>query len=325
MPSRKEGAGGRLRSRDDGLDRQRLVDAQRARMLLALAEVGVERGAPNVTVSDIVARSGVSRRTFYEQFADREQCFMAAFERALGRLAARMHSAYDAKVPWRERVREALVELLCFLDDEPYLGHLLVVQVMGAGPVVLARRQRALAALIVAVDEGRREAPPGHEPPPLVAEGVVGAAFSVVHARILAEGHPPLVGLTNEMMAMVVLPYLGAAAARRELARPLRVRDPQRTAGIGSLRGLDMRLTYRTIRVLVAIGESPGASNRQVAAGAGIADQGQVSKLLRRLQDLGLIRNETEITARRESNAWALTKRGAAVREGICGQASPPT
>jgi predicted transcriptional regulator len=85
------------------------------------------------------------------------------------------------------------------------------------------------------------------------------------------------------------------------------------------LRDLDMRLTYRTVRVLEAIGElrapGPHPSNRQVAEAAGIRDQGQVSKLLARLQQLGLIENAGDGLAKGEPNAWMLTKRGCEVRE----------
>jgi hypothetical protein len=82
-----------------------------------------------------------------------------------------------------------------------------------------------------------------------------------------------------------------------------------------------MRLTYRTIRVLLAIGALGGRgshpSNRQVADAAGIRDQGQISKLLARLQHLGLIDNAGESRAKGEPNKWTLTERGSKVREAI--------
>ena len=74
-----------------------------------------------------------------------------------------------------------------------------------------------------------------------------------------------------------------------------------------------MRLTYRTVRVLVAIGANPGASNREVAEGSGIADQGQISKLLRRLEGLQLVENHGEGQVKGAPNAWYLTERGTQV------------
>jgi DNA-binding MarR family transcriptional regulator len=79
------------------------------------------------------------------------------------------------------------------------------------------------------------------------------------------------------------------------------------------LAGLQMRLTYRTARVLEAVAAQPGASNRQVADHAGIQDQGQVSKLLARLERLGLLVNRGQ----GEPNAWSLTAAGMAVTHSI--------
>jgi AcrR family transcriptional regulator/DNA-binding MarR family transcriptional regulator len=299
-------------------------------MLAAMAEVASGRGAANVTVADVVARSGVSRRTFYEQFADREECFLAAFDEAIERACDSVLPAYDAGGRWRERIRSALTALLQFLDEEPFRGRLLVVETLGAGPAALRRRQQALARIIAAVDEGRSEAKAGEEeaktragPPPLTAEGVAGAVLAVVHTRMLERDTGSLLGLANQLMAMIVLPYAGAAAARHELARP-------RPSKIGRLKPvrhdplteLEMRLTYRTIRVLMAVGAHPGSSNRQVADTAGISDPGQISKLLGRLHHLGLIEKAGAGRARGEPNAWTLTQKGREVERAMAAQTS---
>jgi hypothetical protein len=98
--------------------------------------------------------------------------------------------------------------------------------------------------------------------------------------------------LLGPLMGMIALPYQGAAAAAKEIERPQPVRPVRpRATGKDPLRELDMRLTYRTVRVLLAIGQVPGASNREVAEAAGVEDQGQISKLLARLKTLGLIEN----------------------------------
>jgi DNA-binding MarR family transcriptional regulator len=86
-----------------------------------------------------------------------------------------------------------------------------------------------------------------------------------------------------------------------------------------------MRLTYRTVRVLLAIAERPGASNRVVAQGSGVQDQGQISKLLARLEHLGLISNEGVGASRGEPNAWRLTARGREIERTIRQQTPDPT
>ncbi len=310
-----------------GAGQERVSAIQRSRMVLALVEVARERGVTQASVAHIVARAGVSRRTFYELFEDREDCFLAAFEHALARAAEVVLPAYGAQGGWRERVRAGLTALLGFLDEEPGLGGLLVVDSLSAGPRALERRTEVIDGLIAVVDAGRAQSRTAGDNPPLAAEGVVGAVFSVIHARMLRlrttdgrnshNGGEPFLGLLNQLMGMIVMPYLGTAAARRELAREApAARVVQRVTG-DPLRELDMRLTYRTIRVLVAIAAKPGASNRRIAETAGVTDQGQISKLLTRLEHLGLIQNTGEGPSKGEPNSWTLTATGVQVEHAI--------
>lgn len=321
----------------DGPARARVSEIQWARIIAAMVAIASEHGVGYATVARVVARSGVSRRTFYEIFADREDCFLAAFDQCVGRIAAVVVPAYRQPSKWRERVRGGLTALLELLDREPGIARLTIVETLGAGHRALEHRRRGIAQIITLIDQEGRETGSGEGPPPLTAEGLVGGVLSLIHTRIVDDGDAPLVGLLGPLMAMIVLPYLGPAAARRELAlagtrtrSALASPNGAPTAGVDPLRDLDMRLTYRTIRVLLAIGElgergssggrDPGEeesypSNRQVADAAGIRDQGQVSKLLARLRQLGLIDNAAEGHVKGEPNAWTLTKRGAEVRE----------
>ncbi len=291
-----------------------------------MVEVVGERGVGNVTVAHVVARAGISRRTFYELFEDREDCFLATFDYALGQAASVVVPAYQARDAWRERIRAALAALLGFLADEPGLGALLVVDALGAGPRALARRTSVLSVLIEAVDQGRTEGKSGGQAPSLTAEGIVGAVLSVIHARLLKQRNGTglaLSGLLNPLMSMIVMPYLGQSAARRELERPVPTVRNAQPPRANPLRDLDMRLTYRTVRVLLAIAEHPGASNRQIGEHAGVHDQGQISKLLTRLHKLGLVNN---IAGERRSNVtgapneWTLTTKGQDVQHAINAQ-----
>jgi AcrR family transcriptional regulator len=316
-----------LRPGRDGRGREQVSDIQRARMLAAIVDVVAERGAANVTVARVVARSGVSRRTFYEIFRDREDCFLAAFDDWIARIASEVIPAYEQPAIWREKIRAALCALLQLLDYEPGMGRLVIVETLGAGPKALERRQRVLAQVITAVDEGRLEAKGGDGPPPLTAEGIVGGVLAVLHGRLVEKNPGRLTELTGPLMGMIVLPYMGPAAARKELDRPV-PKAPARPRPVNSdpLRELEMRLTYRTVRVLMAVGTLGGRgsypSNRAVGDGAGITDQGQISKLLKRLRRLGLIENKGAGAARGEPNAWTLTERGREVHGAISEQST---
>jgi AcrR family transcriptional regulator len=310
-------------------------------MLTAMVEVAGERGVGNVTVAHVVSRAGISRRTFYELFEDGEDCFLAAFDYALERAASVVVPAYESESVWRERVRAGLAALLGFLEDEPGLGTLLIVDALGAGPKALERRTSVLSTLIETVNKGRNDGKSGKQAPPLTAEGIVGAVFSVIHARLLEQQNTTttrrsqngrsssssssssssttgtLSALLNPLMSMIVMPYQGASAARRELDRPIpNVREPQPPRH-NPLRDLEMRLTYRTVRVLQAIAEHPGASNRHIAEQAGVHDQGQISKLLNRLHKLGLIENTGEGHTKGAPNEWILTTKGQDIQHAI--------
>jgi AcrR family transcriptional regulator len=311
-----------------------VIEIQRARLVAAMVEVSAERGAGNVTVAHVVDCAGVSRRTFYEIFRDRQQCFLAAFDEGIKRASRYVLDAYDPEVGWSVRVRTALTGLLSFLDVECGMGRLLIVESLGAGAHAFERRQRVLAQAIALIDEGRKQAREDSELSMLTAEGIVGGVLSVLHSRLLVSSSLSTVGdlrmrgmgggslleLTGPLMSMIVLPYLGPAAARRELSKPV----PEAPAIVprsgGSLGRLEMRLTYRTVRVLLAVAAGPGGSNRAVADRAGIGDQGQISKLLSRLEGLGLVANTGTGPGQGAPNAWTLTQKGEEVHGALATQ-----
>jgi AcrR family transcriptional regulator/DNA-binding MarR family transcriptional regulator len=304
-------------------------ELQRARLLAGAVGAIEERGYANTTVAHITTRARVSRRTFYDLFANREECLAAVLDDVAGTVEGELTRAGLAGLPWRERVRGGLWAILAFLDRELALARVCVVEALRADQQVggpLSRREELLARLAAVVDEGRRESPRGAHCSPLTAEGLVGAAFTIVHARLVRGEDRPLTDLTGELMGLIVLPYLGAAAARREHGRPAPAASPvPGSRGSRGARdpfeGLPLRLTYRTARVLEAVAQLGGRgadpSNRQVADHAGIQDPGQISKLLRRLEGLGLLANTGAGHAKGEPNAWALTVKGERVAQSV--------
>jgi AcrR family transcriptional regulator len=288
-------------------------ETHRVRILSATSRLVCQSGIQSVTVSRIVSLAGVSRRTFYLLFENRDHCLRVVLEEAVTQLAQRIEPAYRSRVRWVDGVRAALLALLELFDQEPELARLCVLEAPAAPPAALAGRGKVLAHLTTALDEGREQARAARAPSPLVAEMLVGGALAVVHARLLERRPEPLVELLNPLMAMIVLPYLGSSAARRELSREAPPRPPvtaKRSAAPNPLRGLNMRLTYRTMRVMAAVSAQPGLSNAEVAQRAGISDQGQISKLLARLAGLGLLQNTGAGQSRGAANAWQLTARG---------------
>jgi AcrR family transcriptional regulator len=296
-----------------GMPRGQLAEMQRARLLSAMVDAACELGYAQVTVADVIRRARVSRKTFYGLFDDRDDCMVAAFEGALAEVRALALAAYARESTWCDAVRCALAALLATMDQKPELAELLLVEVFAAGEKVMQRRAEVLTELALVVDRART-VDASRQPPAMTAEGIVGGVLAVLHKRVREAGDEPLASLLGPLMSTIVLPYLGPRAANRELARSVPAaeapREQPRAARVDLLDGLDMRLTYRTMRALVAIAEQPGASNREVARACGIVDQGQISKLLSRLERLALIENHGEGQRRGAPNAWYLTPRG---------------
>ena len=309
--------------------REQVSEMQRARLLAAamasIAELGYERAS----VAHITARARVSRRTFYDLFAGREECLIGVMEGAVERIASEIAALDLVGLGWRERVRSGLFVILSFLDREPVLARVCVVQALQGGPGVLRWRDGVLERLAEILDQGRGESARTRMCTALTAEGLVGAAFAIVYARLSARRRQePLSSLLSELMSMIVLPYLGPEAAHRERRgvgtfssgrkSPAGLKSPPRLTDLSlgdPLAGVPMRLTYRTARVLQAAATNPGGSNRRIGEQADMHDQGQISKLLGRLRRLGLVQNAGGGQAKGEANAWRLTALGERVTE----------
>jgi AcrR family transcriptional regulator/DNA-binding MarR family transcriptional regulator len=306
--------------------RVQVEEIQRSRLLAAAAVTFDEVGYEQTSVQRVTDRARVSRRTFYELFENREECLVALLDEAVERVERELLAAGLDGLSWRERVRGGLWVILSFLEREPVLARICVVQALHGGPRVLERREEILARLAGVLDEGRREGARGEECTLVTAEGLVGGAFGVVYARLRGGDQRPLTGLLDELMGMIVLQYLGPRAARREQQRPAPALRPAPEGGRSSvgaekdpLDEVDMRLTYRTAKVLQCIaepgGQGSGPSNRAVAESAGVTDPGQISKLLRRLEGLGLVVNTGGGHLSGEPNAWELTPLGRQVAQ----------
>jgi AcrR family transcriptional regulator len=304
--------------------RGQVYEMQRTRLIAATIPVVEKLGWPSVTVADIASQARVSRRTFYDLFENREDCLLAMLEDIVARVEQELAWAGLEDVSWVERVRRSLWTILCFLDRDLVLARVCVVQSARGTRRVLEAREMLLARVASLLDVGRAQSLRAAQTPVLTAEGLAGAALAIVYKRLLNGEQAPLSDLHGELMGMIVQPYLGSAAASRERKRPAppsalpatpdtspsgkaRIEDP--------LRDIPMRLTYRTARVLQVASEHPGASNRQIGEHSDVYDQGQISKLLARLERLGLLENTGEGQARGESNAWNLTTVGERVTE----------
>jgi AcrR family transcriptional regulator/DNA-binding MarR family transcriptional regulator len=324
--------------------RERFIPVrQRERLLDAVAGIVAEDGLGGLKHSRVSNLLGMSSRTFYDLFADREDCVLALCERTLAEIAEVVVPAYEAKpgTAWPERIRAALTVLLEYLDERPDVARLMIVEALGAGPRVLERRAQVLDAVAEAIDEGRLDSKGARrqqQPPSCTAELVVGGVFSAVHDRVrrrtAGEDAGSLSESINQLMAMIVLPYRGQAAADRELNRRGKLSSVSSRPFVSGSNGAKeegekesphggLRLTYRVVWTLTAIANNPGCSNRMVTTETGISNEGQTSRLLAKLSRWGLIENRTPPEALGEAYTWYLTELGEEiVRDARAGEIS---
>jgi AcrR family transcriptional regulator/DNA-binding MarR family transcriptional regulator len=295
--------------------RRQVIEIQRARILAAAVDTVEESGYAAMTVAAVIQRARVSRKTFYEVFANRNECFAAVVEEIFARAHSVASTAYAAESSWLAATRSALNSLLRLVDEEPRLARIWFVDATAGPEAVHERKAEVSAMLAAAIDVGRGMAGEKRQPPQLTGEATVGGISQIIYTRLVNGHQQPFAELLGPCMYLIVLPYLGVARAMAELRRTPPAQKPRQKAADRrrhreSLGDVNFRLTHRTIRALNAICEQPGLNNRTVAEESGITDQGQVSKLLSRLERLALIENRGLGQNRGASNAWHITPRG---------------
>jgi AcrR family transcriptional regulator len=191
---------------------------QRERLIAAMLDAAASLGYRETNVQDVIERAGVSRPTFYEHFANKDDCFLAAFDAGARRLRTRVDVAAAEAAEWRVRVRRGLAAALAFAVAEPHTARTLVVEARAASAEATLRRIDLLDGFATCLETSARElleAPPGRSP--LTAAGVVGGIESVLYARLCRGEADQLEALLPSLMYFAVLPYEGQAAASEEL------------------------------------------------------------------------------------------------------------
>jgi AcrR family transcriptional regulator len=183
-------------------------------MLDAMARAVAEKGYEKTSVADVVSRAGVSRKTFYEQFQDKESCFLAAYETIFGELAAAAAVAYESHRRWPDRMKAGLAVFLHRLTAEPAYAKAGIVEVLAAGPKAIELRDRLLRGFQSFYDPSRPEVP-DHGLPRIVAEATIGGIYEVIYRRITAQGPEGLEPLLPELTYLLLAPYIGPKAASR--------------------------------------------------------------------------------------------------------------
>ena len=196
-----------------------MVDNQRERILAAVADVTSVAGYRAMSVEDVIVTAGVSRRTFYEHFKNKDDAFLAAFDAVLAQLLAAVQDAYEREEQAADRLRAGLAAFLDFIAREPSFARMCIVESLAAGTEAINRRNAAMATFATIIDENARALGTPMQPPQLTAETIVGGIYEVIYTRVVRGEIRDLPRLLPDLMYSAVLPYAGPEAALAEYQR----------------------------------------------------------------------------------------------------------
>jgi AcrR family transcriptional regulator len=192
---------------------------QRERLIAAMLDGAATLGYRETNVQDVIERAGVSRPTFYTHFANKDDCFLAAFDTGARRLQTRIAAAAAQGGDWRAHLRLGLAAVLAFAVAEPQTARTLIVEARAASAEATQRRIDLLDGFATCLEATAHEMLPTPGPSsPVTAAGVVGGIESVLYARLCRRESDRLEILLPSLMYYAVLPYEGQEAASRELA-----------------------------------------------------------------------------------------------------------
>ena len=189
-----------------------MARTQRDRLIDAMAQVVATKGYSGASLIDICSTAGVSTKAFYDQFADKEACFMSAFDRGSALLQKSVARANLEPGAWAERIHRGLGVLLSILAGEPAFAALAVVEVMAAGPRALQRRQRLLSSF-AKFFAGAPEDPSIPAVPDVVVEAIIAGLYGVIFDHVADGRAGELPDRLPELTYFTLVPFIGAEAA----------------------------------------------------------------------------------------------------------------
>jgi len=200
---------------------------QRERILAAVAQVASTHGYGAMSVQDVVREAGVSRRTFYEQFKNKDHAFLAAYDEASGRMMTTIRVGIDAEKTFEDKISAGFRAFLELLAASPAFAKMCIVEVLAAGPEAIARRARTMEDFTEIFELAAQQTLVKENPPsPLIAETIVGGVYETVYRRIARGETAELPRLLPDLTESALLPYVGEARATAQRKLLLEGRPP---------------------------------------------------------------------------------------------------
>jgi AcrR family transcriptional regulator len=298
---------------------------QRRRLLEAMAQLAAEEGFRRVTVGGVCARAAVSPSALRELFGSLDGCFLVLLERVTERSTSLVIEAFEAEASWQDGVLAALEALLVFLDLEPVLARVCLIEAL-AGPGEAAElRARLLALLRPLLDRGRGQLAPERQPSKLTATATVALVAGVLQEQFVEKAEPVFIELLGELAGLVVAQYFGVVEARVQIERgnaraevlALELSARPLEAQVQIPKEIRHARAHRRRLCLSYLAKNPGASNQAIAVGIELSHLGQLSTALARLDRMGLLVKRPGGAGR--PNAWWLSPYGEQVVRALGG------
>jgi AcrR family transcriptional regulator len=200
-----------------GLPREFVTHNQRERLIAGIAEAIAEHGYSGTTIAHITRAAAVSRRTFYEHFKSKDECFVAAYDAVMAELRERVSEAFEESEDWPRAIRGGIDAMLEFLAANPNLARLCMVEALVAGPAVVERYDAAIQSFVPYFQKGREGRPPEvlARLSATTEEALVGGMVSLISRRIIAGKAEQLEDLLSDLVEFTLTPYLGSAEASK--------------------------------------------------------------------------------------------------------------
>jgi len=191
-----------------GLAPDAVAAQQRERVFSAIVELVAEHGYRHTSIDQIVKSAQVGYGAFYDLFAGKEDCFVAAFDRIAEETSQALLGAVAGEQAWPHQISAALACLVKLLIEHPQRARLALVEVHAAGPRARGRYENALDTATPKLREGRAWKPRATRLTPALEGAVVGGAAWIIHQRLLEGDLKQTEPLLEELLEIVVAPYI---------------------------------------------------------------------------------------------------------------------
>jgi AcrR family transcriptional regulator len=193
------------------LSREFIAVHKRRRIMDALAELTAEQGYEATKISDVVRRAAVARKTLYDNFAGKEEVFLAAFDASVEEMTRRIEEACaGAGDDLQERIEAGLEAFLAYIAEDPALARLCLIEALSATPATTERYEGALRSFVEMAERGL---PKDERLPETIEETLVGGVAWIAYQQIRRSETERAADLLPELSEFMMAPYVGVGIA----------------------------------------------------------------------------------------------------------------